>query len=601
MYQFPEDMKKAYESSPLSFVYYQNLEGKAVPVLASGGFCKSARVSRERVLDWISAGMFERMDPDDVGIMAKISEDFLLKRGPYDVVFRCNVDPSDGNQEAEAGHAVNMMLHGVGRWQTMPDGTELAVISYANLLATQEVTKERIEAYTLFQKDRFYTDPLTGLPNINYINEYGNGKIDAIRAGGHTPGVVYVDVNGMQFYNNQYGVKEGDRLLKLIAETMEKKLPKALISRTIDDHFVVITELDDKEIMEAQLSELNSFICKNARGNTTGIRSGVCLMTENTELTEALDHAKRAMKRIENNMNREVAFFSKAEDSVYWKNRYVIENFDRAMKQGWIKVFYHSLVRLGNVKIAAFEGLARWLDPNRGTISPGEFIPVLSKYHLLHKLDLYMFEQICREVKLRHDNGLPLLPVSVNFSRQDFDHADIVAEMNRLFKKYGLEAYVDKSCFIVEITEQDLAVGTDRLKDQIRQIRDEGYRIWLDDFGSGYSSLNMFSQFDFNLVKFDMELLRHLDEHDGVNRIILKDLVNMVRELGIHTLVEGLETEEQFDFLKKIGCELAQGFLFHKPEPLDEALYRINAGDSVKICETPEEREAMNRLYFQKS
>ena len=209
-----------------------------------------------------------------------------------------------------------------------------------------------------------------------------------------------------------------------------------------------------------------------------------------------------------------------------------------------------------------------------------------------------MFEQSCREVKIRHEHDLPLLPVSVNFSRQDFDHADVVAEMNRLFDKYGLGAYVDKSYFIVEITEQDLAVGSERLKDQLKQIRDEGYRIWLDDFGSGYSSINMFSQFDFNLVKFDMDLLRHLDDHNGINRIILKDLIKMVRELGIHTLVEGLETEEQLDFLKEIGCELAQGFFFHKPEPLDEILFRINAGDSARICETPEEREKMNQNIF---
>ncbi len=120
----------------------------------------------------------------------------------------------------------------------------------------------------------------------------------------------------------------------------------------------------------------------------------------------------------------------------YLQERYIIENFDKALSCGWIKVYYHSLNRVDSQKVAAFEALARWIDPERGKIYPNDFIPALLKYHLLYKLDLYMFEQVCREVIIRHDNGLPLVPVSVNFSRQDFLHADIVNTMNSLFDKY---------------------------------------------------------------------------------------------------------------------------------------------------------------------
>ncbi len=211
-----------------------------------------------------------------------------------------------------------------------------------------------------------------------------------------------------------------------------------------------------------------------------------------------------------------------------------------------------------------------------------------------------MFEQVCREIRLRRDGGLPLMPVSVNFSRQALDHADVVGEMNRLYEKYELDGVVDKSFFIVEITEQDLAVGAEHLRGQLRQIREAGYRLWLDDFGSGYSAINMFSRFEFDLIKYDMDLLRHLDDHGGVNRLILKELVYVSRELGIHTLIEGVETEEQLAFVKEIGCELAQGFYFQKPESLDQILSRIHGGEAIKACETPEEREALNRKWFRK-
>ncbi len=597
MYQFPEELKKAYESSPLSFVYYQNIDHEAIPVLASDGFCKAVGVDRSHVLEWIKVAMFERMHPDDVGIMVRITNDFLLRHGPYDVIFRCRIDNVDQKPEAAPNEYEYVLTHGLGKWQTMPDGTQLAVVTYSNLTQTHELTREKIRAYNIAQSDRFYTDSLTALPNINYMHEFANEKIDTIRSAGKTPYLIYTDINAMQSYNNQYGFGEGDQLLRLIAETFKKSFPRALISRGADDHFILITDMDSRQELEDKLHEINMTIRKNAYGNTTGIRSGISDLNDNTVLSEGLDHAKHALKGIETNLNRDVAFFSQDADNAYWQNLYIVENFERALQNRWIKVYYHSLFHLNNNKISAFEGLARWVDPNRGTISPGVFIPVLSKYHLLYKLDLYMFEEVCREIPLRHDNNLPLLPVSINFSRQDFDHADIVSEMNRMFDKYKLSEYVDKSYFIIEITEQDLAVKEERFQEQLKRLHDDGYRIWLDDFGSGYSALNMFNRFNFDMVKFDMDLLRHLDDNGGVNRIILKELVKLVRELNIHSLIEGVETKKQLDFVKEIGFELAQGFFFSRPKSLDEILFMIRDGEAVKIYETHDELEWMSRRH----
>ena len=490
-----------------------------------------------------------------------------------------------------------MLLHGLGKWQTMPDGTELAVICYANITDTQDTIREKMEQYGLFRKDRFYTDPLTELPNINYLFEFGDEKISAIRAEGRTPMLVYCDVDSMQSYNNQYGVKEGDALLRLIAATLKEAFPKALAARAADDHFIMLSNVDDKAELEQRLEKVNETIKRSAKGNTSGIRSGISPVSDTVE--KAVDHAKHAIKRMDNNLNQSVRFFSQALDDQYWRSRYIVENFEAALQNGWIKVFYHALYRMESRKIAAYEALARWVDPLRGTISPADFIPALQKYHQLYKLDLYMFERVCEEVKQRHENGLQLVPVSVNFSRQDFDHADVLGKMDEIYERTGVGAYVDKSYFIVEITEQDVAVAADTLKEQLRRIRESGYRLWLDDFGSGYSSFIVFSKFQFDLVKYDMEMLRHLDDNGGVNRLILRDLVHLAKSMKLHTLIEGLETEEQLAFVRDIGCELVQGFYYHRPEPLEEILFRIRNGDQVKPCETPEEREALNRNWFE--
>ena len=535
MYTFPEEMKKALESSSVSFVYYQNVDGRAVPVLASDGFCRNAGMPREHVLDWLGRGMFERMHPDDVGIVSRVSDEFLHHRGPYDVVFRCRLSAIEKEKY--------VLIHGVGSWQTMPDQTELAVIAYSNLTASKKIIQEKTQTYGLFQKDRFYTDTLTGLPNINYIHEFGGEKVAQIRSSGHTPMLVYSDVESMQSYNNQYGFGEGDVLLKLFAAAFQELFPKSLVTRGADDQFILLTDVDDSEELARRLESVNEKTKRLAKGNTRGIRSGVCPVepgeTGNV-VSLAVDHAKHALKLIDANQNQRVRFFTVELDEQYWRSRYIVENIDRAVENGWIKVYYHALYRVETEKIAAFEALARWVDPIRGIISPAEFIPVLQKYHLLYKLDLCMFEQVCREVVVRYENGLPLVPVSVNFSRQDFDHTDVVEQMNGFYEKSGAAQYVDKGYFIVEVTEQEVSVDSQSCQLQLRRLKENGYRIWLDDFGSGYSSFHMLSRFQFDLIKYDMELVQHLDDNNGANRLVLRDLVHLSKALKNHTLVEGV-------------------------------------------------------------
>ena len=593
MYIFPKEMREALESCRASFVYYQNIDGEAVPVLASDGFCRNSGMPREHVLEWLKRGMFERMYPDDVGILSQVSEEFLRHEGPYDVMFRCRLSA------IEQGKYV--LIHGLGSWQTMPDGTELAVIAYANMSATIKSIQEQNKAYSLFQKDRFYRDFLTDLPNTNYMHEFGGEKAAQIRSAGRTPMLVYSDVESMQSYNNQYGLEEGDALLRLVAQSLKEFFPTSLVTRGADDHFIMLADVDEKEELEHRLNQVNERIKHLAKGNTGGIRSGVCPVAESGSgetVSHAIDHAKHALKRIDTNLNQKVRFFSTQLDENYWRRRYIVENIDLAIENGWIKVYYHALYRVESQKIAAFEALARWVDPVRGIISPAEFIPALQKYHLLYKLDLCMFEQVCREIRIRVENGLPLIPVSVNFSRQDFDHTDVVGRMNEIYEKSGAAQYVDKSYFIVEVTEQEVAADPESCQHQLHRIRENGYRIWLDDFGSGYSSFNMFSKFRFELIKYDMEMIQHLNDNYGANRLILRDLVHLAKALKLHTLIEGVETQEQLDFAREIGCELVQGFYYQKPEPLDGILFRIRSGDSVRPCETPEEREEMNRKWL---
>ena len=584
MYQFPDEIRKAYESMTIPIVIHQFENEQVIPLLVSDGFCLLTGLSREKAIEMMGASTYHRVHPDDAGKVAKVSDDFAHHRGNYDQLIRC--------RHEEGYH----LIHVIGYWQTMPDGTELAFLTYTDVSASKKVLEDSSLKYLLFQKDQFYKDPLTGLPNINYMHEFADERVNAIRAEGKTPVLIYSDVVSMQFYNNQYGFSHGDDLILLIADKLQKYFPEALISRGPDDHFILLDTYTDEADLAQRLAAVNNELREEAYGNTSGIQAGVCVFDQNTLGADAVDHAKNALKRIGNDLNTIYKLYSQMADDHYWGERYIVQNLDLALQEGWIKVFYQGIGRVKTDRTACFEALARWNDPNRGTISPGEFIPVLEKYHLLYKLDLYMVEQVCKEIPIRANAGLPLLPVSVNFAAQDFTYRNIPEEIEALYQRYGMDRYVSRNCFIVEITERDIATASERFQSQLRRLREMGYQLWLDDFGSGYSSLNVFSRFEIDLIKFDMALIQDLDSRGGLNRKIIKAMIDIAHGMEIHTLAEGIETPEQRQFLRDVGCELSQGFLYRRPESLNGILFKIANGMIQPSTETPEEREQFSRF-----
>lgn len=588
MYTFPEEIRKAYEAQPIALVYDQLIDGKVVPLLVSDGFCKLVGMDREHAIAWFAEGQFERLHPDDVGRVAHVSSEFANHRSGYDLIFRAK--HSDGYHT----------LHAVGAWQTMPDGTELALLTYADLTENFDAMSGSAEDYHVFRKDNFFTDPLTGLPNLNYLNQYADERVHALRINSHRAVIVYADVIAMHYYNSQYGYQKGNDLLRKVAASLTEIFPDALVMRGQDDHFIVIDIYDNHEELEQKINTANTIIRNGVEGNTVGIRAGICIYEEHMQTIEALDHARNALKMIGDDMNRACNFYTYIDEEQLRNQRYIIENFDRAIAEGWIKVYYQGIVRVETGKGSALEALARWVDPVKGILSPAEFIPTLEKYHLLHKLDLFMAEQVCREYPLRVSEDVPILPVSINFSAQDFEYADIPTALEEIYNRYQIPDLARGKSLIVEITEQDMVKAKDRFHEQIKRLRKSGFHIWLDDFGSGYSSLNAFGHFDIDLIKFDMDLLRNLDDTNGANRRILRAMVDIARDLGIHTLAEGMETVEHKMFLQDIGCELAQGYLYHKPESIESILNRQKSGQKPRQFETLEEREAMIERWYNK-
>ena len=246
------------------------------------------------------------------------------------------------------------------------------------------------------------------------------------------------------------------------------------------------------------------------------------------------------------------------------KRAYLLGNIDRAAAEGWIQVYYQPIVYSDSGEICDEEALARWIDPVEGFLSPADFISELEDAGLIYKLDLYVLEQVLIKIRSRMSAKEDIVPQSINLSRSDFETCDIVEE----FRKRVDGAGVERNMISVEITEGIIGENFDYMKEQISRFQKLGFKVWIDDFGSGYSSLNVLHSVSFDLIKFDQSFTRKLSEGER-GRIILRDMMKMAESLQVDTICEGVETKEQALFLKEIGCSKQQGYYYGKPRPLE--------------------------------
>ncbi len=247
---------------------------------------------------------------------------------------------------------------------------------------------------------------------------------------------------------------------------------------------------------------------------------------------------------------------------------YVINHIDSAIENGWVKVYYQPVIRTLTGQLCGAESLARWIDPDHGFLAPDKFIGPLEDTRQIHKLDCYIVEKVCSDISERLNNNLDAVPVSVNFSKLDFEAADMLQVVENAVDKYN----IPRDYIHIEITESMIVSDSDLMSGIIESFRNAGFEVWMDDFGSGYSSLNLLKDYQFDTLKMDMEFLRTFTDK---SKAIMTSTITMAKDIGIMTLAEGVETQEQVEFLYSIGCGKLQGYFYGKPMPLDEFFANI--------------------------
>lgn len=415
------------------------------------------------------------------------------------------------------------------------------------------------------------SDEVTGIANMHYFRSQALELMHDKSVDIDTLIFLFLDVENFKILNEKYGFWEGNAFLKNFADMTEKVFKDSIVAHFSNDNFVVLTK---NEAVQERLQTIRRNLLGMNYDTKLGLKVGA-YKPENRECLPliACDHARYACYSIKKHYNHDYCEYDSSMAANFQKKQYIINNIDEAIKAGHIKVYYQPVVNAANGKLCGLEALARWDDPQYGFLSPADFIQTLEEYYQIYKLDMYVVEKVCRNFVYAKEQGLALIPVSLNFSKLDFNLINLAEEVEECLKKYG----VDKKLIHIEVTESTLSGDDERLKEMLKKFRTNGYALWLDDFGAGYSGLNVLKEYDFDMMKIDMKFL-HGFSGNVKARQILKNIISMAKELGMSTLTEGVETEEAYQFLKENGCEQIQGYLFGRPMPDHELYEKVKAG-----------------------
>lgn len=408
-------------------------------------------------------------------------------------------------------------------------------------------------------------DVKTGLYSREYFMEKGQEYISKADENNKGYKICFVNFCRFRFLNLNYGNAKCDELLQLFAKKIKAVLPEGnLAARISADQFVLLLE-DDVNI-DTQLLSIRKELIDETQITNIQLKVGFYKIEgRNHDIQSAIDAAMLAcQKAAGNNTVSECVF-----DDKLMKERehdaYIIANIDRALKEGKIKVYYQPIVNLKQKNICSAEALARWDDDVLGFLQPAKFIPLLENENLIYKVDCYVAEQICKDQRKLLDQNVAVYPVGFNISRKDFFITDMVEYVESMVEKY----HIPRDLIKIEITESALSDDEGFINKQISRFREKGYKVWMDDFGSGYSSLNSLGNLHFTGIKLDMVFLRDLTPEKIK---IIKGIVETAKTMGLEVLCEGVETKEQLDVLMQVGCENAQGFKFSSPLSLENHL-----------------------------
>ena len=439
-------------------------------------------------------------------------------------------------------------------------------------------------------------DKITGLFNRNGFDPAVEAIIRAdktgIAAGEYA--MLCFDILKFKAINDTFGIKEGNVLLKYIANVMCKLVKEDdVICRPDSDHFIIFTHTSGKALEEL-LDQLLDLFAQYDLPFKVMCNVGIYVTgDENLSVDLMIDRAVLAQSVIKGSYTKRYNYYTEDLRKDMLSEQEIIGMMDTALAKKQFIVYYQPQYDHSTGMLVGAEALVRWKHPEKGLVSPGIFIPIFEKNGFITKIDLYVFEQTCCFLHKCIEKGLALVPISTNFSRHDIFQQDFVEVLEKIRTKYDIPARYLR----VEITESSIVGSSQYANDVVKKLHQYGYIVEMDDFGSGYSSLNVLKDIELDIIKLDMLFLSEKSESNR-GGTILSSVVRMAKWLAMPVIAEGVEFVEQADFLRSIGCDYIQGYLYSKPLP--EEQYEELLSGSIIGTKVPQRNwiETLNACDF---
>lgn len=423
-----------------------------------------------------------------------------------------------------------------------------------------DITKEKRFEEEL--RTTAFFDPLTGLFNRHAFMRSARRVID------ENPltefALMNLNIGSFKTVNDLMGRDVGDKVLIAIADALRGLFTgNGVFARFFADKFIVLTPYSERSVHPQTVLETVQRTLK-ASGlipHEMQYYIGVYKVTDREMSVENMaDRASIACRSVNGSFREHIAYYDEKMRQRMLEEQEICDESHRALQNGEFIVYYQPIYGIKAKRFTSAEALVRWDHPAKGMISPGKFVPVFEKNGFIAELDLYVLEQVCKYMKRRRDAGLPDFPVSVNISRMSLYNPNLFETISDITDRYN----IDPKYFRIEITESAYNDNPALLLETIDKLRDKCYPVLMDDFGSGYSSLNTLKDIPIDILKLDMKFMQGFEKNGKVGTIVTS-VARMAKWLNIPMLAEGVETKEQFDFLSSVGCAYIQGFYFSRP------------------------------------
>jgi diguanylate cyclase (GGDEF)-like protein len=413
-------------------------------------------------------------------------------------------------------------------------------------------------------------DPVTGLISASLFSKRVKSELPALLKISPVA-IIYTDIHHFKFINETYGYQKGDELLQLTAAAMTNNAPDSapelLFARVHSDNFVCVAPVSKEQIdtfdsyiysENQKVSDILRRVCPDVR---IRLNSGIYFVLDpETDSSTAISNANLARKIAKNSNSRRPLVFndSMMEDIKY--QEYLNNELPKAIENHYLKVYYQPKINCSNDSLYGAEALVRWQLPDGSFIYPDRFIPQFEKNGNIIEVDFYVYREVFRYLRGRIDQNLPVVPISMNVSRVHFRANTIIPYIKSLLEEYR----VPPELLEFELTENIYIKNFNKANEFIKTCRELGIKVSMDDFGSGYSSLNVMSTLPIDTLKIDRVFLKN-DNLSKSDKTVLQCMISMAKQLGMNVICEGVETQSQSAFLKEVNCDVIQGYYYGKP------------------------------------